>query len=230
MILPALLILAAQVPQHFSTRVPDLNPADTARLLAADPAGNLFVVSSSPKTSAITNIHVVKTDPTGNILASFDFGGTGIDSPAAAATDPQGNLIVAGRTYSPDFPMIAPLRTTGEGFVTKLSASLSGILFSTRLGTVARAFDPDGASAVAVQPPGNINLTGSTTPGFATTSGVLQPQAPVLAQAGSIEHGFVMELSAASVIAWSTQPTFRARASTVPIQAAPAISFCRPPI
>src|SRR5580704_4399950 len=103
--------LAAAVPQSFSLRVPDLNSNDSARLLAADSSGNLFVVSSSPKTSAIVNIHVVKTDAAGNFIAAFDFGGSGVDTPFAAAVDPQGNLIVAGSTYSTDFPLVSPLRT-----------------------------------------------------------------------------------------------------------------------
>jgi uncharacterized protein (TIGR03437 family) len=189
--------LAAAVPQGFSLRVPDLNPNDSARLLAADSSGNLFVVSASPKTSDIVNIHVVKTGPTGNIIAAFDFGGSGVDTPRAAAVDPQGNLIVAGATLSTDFPLVSPLRTTGIGFATKIDAQLSHILFSTRLGSVGGGPVIAGASAAAVDAAGNIYLTGSTSAGFPTTSGVLQPQAPALAQAGTISHGFVMELSAA---------------------------------
>src|ERR1039458_1940328 len=69
----------AAVSQSFSLRVPDLNPNDSARLLAADSSGSLFVVSTSPKTSAIVNIHVVKTDAAGKFIAAFDFGGSGID-------------------------------------------------------------------------------------------------------------------------------------------------------
>src|SRR5690349_3780512 len=101
MLIPA--ALAAAVPQSFSTHIPDLNPSDSPRLLAADTTGNLFVVSASPRTSAITKIHVTKTDPAGGIIASFDFGSTGVDTPTAAAVDPQGNLIVVGATRSTDF-------------------------------------------------------------------------------------------------------------------------------
>jgi uncharacterized protein (TIGR03437 family) len=190
-------VLAAAVPQSFSLRVPDLNPNDSGRLLAADSSGNLFVVSASTKTSAIVNIHVVKTDPAGNVIAAFDFGGSGVDTPSAAAVDPQGNLIVAGSTYSTDFPLVSPLRTTGIGFATKIDAQLGKILFSTLLGTVGGGPVTAGASAVAVDATGNIYLTGSTGDGFPTTTGVLQPQAPALGQAGTISHGFVTELSAA---------------------------------
>ena len=189
--------LTASVPQSFSLRVPDLNPRDSARVLAADRSGNLFVVSSSPQTSAIVNIHIVKTDPAGNFLAAFDFGGSGIDTPTAATVDPQGNLIVAGATQSADFPMVSPVLSTGVAFATKIDAQLHQILFSTRLGATGGGPVRAGVSAVAVDSAGNIYLAGSTSAGFLTTTGVLQPQAPVLSQAGSISHGFVMELSAA---------------------------------
>jgi len=144
---------------------PEPQPSDVANLLAADKSGNLFIVYSSPKTQSITNIHIAKTDPAGNLLASFDFGGTGLDYPNAATTDPQGNLIIVGRTYSPDFPMVFPLIKTGNSFATKIDA---------------------------------IYIAGTTNAGFATTTGVLQPQAPSSDEkAGGFEHGFVMELSPA---------------------------------
>lgn len=188
--------LSGAVPQSFSARLPNVNPQDSALLLAADSSGNLFVIATSRKTPAITNIHVVKTDSAGSFLASFDFGGSGIDTPRAAAVDPQGNLIVVGTTESPDFPMVSPLLTSGGGFATKVDAQLTTILFSTRLGTVGGGLITDGASAAAVDKVGNIYITGSTKSGFPTTVGAVQSNAPVLGQDGALEHGFVMELSA----------------------------------
>jgi hypothetical protein len=120
--------LAASAPQSFSLRIPDLNPRDSARVLAADRSGNLFIVSSSPQTSTIVNIHIVKTDPSGNFLAAFDFGSSGIDTPTAATVDPQGNLIVAGATQSVDFPTVLPVLATGVAFATKIDAQLHQIL------------------------------------------------------------------------------------------------------
>jgi len=189
--------LQASVPQSFSLVVPGRNPADTARLLTSDASGNLFVVYSSPTPASAVNIHVIKTGPAGNTLASFDFGGSGTDTPYAATTDPQGNLIVAGLSTSPDFPLTAAIRTSGPAFATKLDSQLTKILFSTRLGTVGGGPVMAAASGVATDSAGNIYIIGSTGAGFPTTAGSLEPQAPVLAQAGTIEHGFVMELSAA---------------------------------
>jgi uncharacterized protein (TIGR03437 family) len=198
-LLPAALVGAAPpfTIQAFTTQSPDLNPNDSAKVLAADPAGNLFVVSSAPRTSAITNIHVTKTDPHGAVLASFDFGGTGIDTPTAAATDPQGNLIVVGGTQSKDFPLVSPLNKNGVGFATKIDAQLHQILFSTRLGNTGGGSTLASATAVAVDPAGNIYITGLTNAGFPTTPGVFQPQAPVLSQAGNLTHGFITELAPA---------------------------------
>jgi uncharacterized protein (TIGR03437 family) len=190
-------VLAAAVPQSFSTRLPNRNPQDSARLLAADPSGNVFIIYSSPRTSAVVNIHVIKADPAGNFIAAFDFGGTGIDTPNAATVDPQGNLIVAGATRSADFPLVSPLLTTGAAFLTKIDAQLQRILFSTRLGSVGGGPLSDGASAVAADAAGNIYVAGSTSGGFPATVGVLQQSAPVLTQTGTIEHGFVTEIAAA---------------------------------
>ncbi len=190
----AALTLAA--PAGYSLHFPDSNPQNKARVLAADRSGNLFIVSSSPQTSTIVNIHVIKTDPAGNLIGTFDFGGSGVDTPTAAAVDPLGNLVIVGATQSADFPLSYAVLNTGTAFATKIDSQLRQILFSTRLGTAGGgAFA--GASAVAIDAAGNIYVTGSTSAGFPTTSGVLQPVAPTLGQNGTISHGFVSELSAA---------------------------------
>ena len=90
--------LYANVPQSFSLVIPGGKPASTARLLASDSSGNLFIIYSSPGAVSANNIHIVKTDAAGNPLSSLDFGGSAVDTPFAAATDPQGNLIIVGWT------------------------------------------------------------------------------------------------------------------------------------
>ena len=107
--------LHATVPQRFSLAIPGGNPADTARLLASDSSGNLFIIYSSPEAVSATNIHIVKTDGAGKPLAAMDFGGSAVDTPLAAATDPQGNLIVVGSTSSPDFPLVSPVLENRPG-------------------------------------------------------------------------------------------------------------------
>jgi hypothetical protein len=84
-------------------------PSQTTQLLAADPAGNLFVVSTVGPA-----IRVSKTDASGKVLTTFVFGGSTQDAPAAAAIDPNGNLIIGGATASSDFPLVSPIQTTGS--------------------------------------------------------------------------------------------------------------------
>ena len=54
--------------------------------------GNLFAAGQATEPSGLRQIRVIKTDSSGNPLASFDFGGSGGDTVAALATDSQGNL------------------------------------------------------------------------------------------------------------------------------------------
>jgi hypothetical protein len=86
---------------------------------AADRQGNLYVVgtTNSPdfpvtytalqtKMGPNGDALVSKFSPTGEILWSTFYGGTYGASATAVAVDSSGNVIVAGNTYSPDFPMV----------------------------------------------------------------------------------------------------------------------------
>jgi uncharacterized protein (TIGR03437 family) len=178
-------------PGSFSAHLPDLNSQDTAILLTADQSGNLFIVSSTAKTPLIVNIHVIKTDGSGNVLATFDFGGSGIDLPNAAAADPQGNLVVVGTTQSSNFPLVSPLQTSGSIFVTKIAAQLQSILFSTLLGGSAGG----SGTAVALDPAGNIYVTGTAGAGLPTTTGAFEASAPAPPLDGTVLSGFISEIS-----------------------------------
>lgn len=74
---------------------------------------------------ATTDAFVAKLAADGTVLWATYLGGSDLDQPAALATDDQGNVYVAGTTYSPDFPSTAP-RIGVPGlesvFVTKYSA------------------------------------------------------------------------------------------------------------
>jgi hypothetical protein len=80
----------------------------------------------------------------------------------AIAVDDLGNVYVAGESPSLLFPTKAPFQATLGGqvdaFVTKISADGSGFVYSTYLGGSA----DDRAQAIAVDPWGNVYLTGST--------------------------------------------------------------------
>jgi len=109
------------------------------------------------------------------------FGGSASSTVASLARGANGNLYVAGVTYSADFPTTAGAydRTCGadgrcghgDGFVTELTPDGSQIVFSTYLGGSA----DDAIAAIAVDAAGRINVTGSTVSAdFPITSGALQ--------------------------------------------------------
>jgi uncharacterized protein (TIGR03437 family) len=188
-LLPAL--VAAAVPGSFTLHFPDANVTHTPRLLAADRSGNLFIISTFSPAPNSTNIHVTKTDSAGHVIASFAFGGSSTDSPFAATTDPGGNLIIAGITQSPDFPLTSG---SGRGFIIKIDPSLLRIIFSARVDA--------SVGAMATDASGNIYLTGTTGNTFVTTPGAFQPQAPQTTMGANF--GFLMSLSSAGALNYAT--------------------------
>ncbi|MBK6314022.1 MAG: SBBP repeat-containing protein [Blastocatellia bacterium] len=90
-------------------------------------------------------------------------GGAGRDTVTGVAFAPDGSVIVAGETTSADLPVSnaaqAMRRGQTDAFVMKISADGSTILHATYVGGSA----DDRASGVAVDPAGNIYVTGVTT-------------------------------------------------------------------
>lgn len=91
-------------------------------------------------------------------------GGSGQDYAAAVASDAQGNIYVAGLTYSPDFPVTAgalqsKIGSVGasDAFVAKFGPD-GGLLWSTYLGGIL----DDWATGVAVDAAGNVVVSGWT--------------------------------------------------------------------
>ena len=197
---------------QFVARYVPIGTSGSAKLMAVDASGDLFIVATVTEPSGITQNRATKTDPQGNIIASFDFGGTNTppDVPSGAAVDPLGNLVIVGTTYSPDFPLVSPLISTTKepsGFVVKLNSQLSGILFSTRLGGTSGGFTGStSANAVALDTAGNIYVTGSTNEtDFPTTPGAFQTTGPLPNSFQSPIFAYVTEVSSDdSSIVYST--------------------------
>ena len=199
--------LPAVAASHFLTHYLDVGSQPQARLLAADGAGNLFVVAMVTEPSGRPQIRVIKTDPQGNAVAQMDFGGSLVPSPdiaRGAAVDPEGNVVIVGTTASPDFPLVSPLisRTTSSAaFVVKVDSQLQRILFSTRLGGTKGGGPQKGetsASAVAVDSAGAIYVTGSTTTSdFPLTPDAFQTTPPHSDVFGTATYAFVTEISSA---------------------------------
>jgi len=166
------------------------------QVVAADRAGNLFNVGRVTFISGRQAFRVIKTDINGNTLASFDLNNNeGQNSVFAAATDPQGNLIITGFANTADFPLVSPLFPSAKipgVFVMKLDSQLHSIMFSTLLSA------NNTTGAVATDASGNIYIAGGTSSAnFPITPGAYQTKPPGLnaTYGGQNSYAFLTEIS-----------------------------------
>ena len=182
---------------------------DIGHGVAVDESGNAYVVGQAfsldfPTVNALqannaaaggvepANVFITKFDPHGSKqIYSTYLGGGERDAGAGIAVDSQGNVYVTGRTTSGDFPnlnaLIKDFRgccgvNSTTGFVAKLNANGSALIYSTFLG----GFGEDFANAIAADSQGNAYITGTTSSPFdgcgldeckfPTTRNALQPK------------------------------------------------------
>lgn len=120
---------------------------------------------------------VMIVDPAASGAASLAhatrLGGVRAEDGMAVAVDGGDSVLVTGSTSSAGFPAVLPLAGAGQrpdgetdAFVTKLTPTLSGLVFSTRIGGVTTGAGTSGASdrgtAVAVAPDGGACVAGET--------------------------------------------------------------------
>jgi len=164
--------------------------------IAVDNAGNTYITGSTASSSLMGGIpfptanpfqgtlngtqdaFVSKLNAAGNALMySTYLGGSNVDLGAGITVDSAGNAYVVGTTSSTDFPTTpGVIQTTLSGsgsFIAKLNATGDALLYSTFLGGTG-AGSGLAASGVAVDPQGEVFVTGTTGPGFVTTSGAFQ--------------------------------------------------------
>lgn len=151
--------------------------------IAVDASANVYIVGSTAATNLPTtptafqprngggyDAFIAKFDSLGSSLLYLTYlGGRGNDGAAGIAVDDFGNAFVSGGTASEDFPVTPgvvqpsyggqrdPLGL-GDGFVTKLNAAGTDLLFSTYLG----GSDGDTAGGLAIDSEGKVWVTGST--------------------------------------------------------------------
>lgn len=83
---------------------------------------------------------IIKFDATGvNRLYATYIGGSGNEQPHSLIVDPAGNLVIAGRTTSSNYPVKGPISMYGQAggwdiFVTKLNAGGTGLVGSLKIG------------------------------------------------------------------------------------------------
>ena len=147
---------------------------DRAYGIAVDASGAAYVTGSTastnfpvkgalqPKLAGGKNAFVLKLNPAGNTLVySTYLGGNGSDVGNGIALDASGNAYVAGDTTSLNFPAGAfqkSNRGAPDGFVSKVAADGSRLLYSTYLG----GSGEDHVTAIAVDAGGAAFVTGST--------------------------------------------------------------------
>ena len=148
--------------------------------------------------SAPYDMAIMELNPNGSqrLFATY-IGGSGKEQPQSIIADPQGNLVIAGRTTSSDYPITAPVYGPGGGWdivLTKLSADGGSLIGSLRIGggsddgvniqdkelatgtlSLNRNYGDDAKGEVVLDGANNIYLAACTqSPDFRTTAGVVQ--------------------------------------------------------
>jgi uncharacterized protein (TIGR03437 family) len=80
---------------------------------------------------------VAKLDPNGAKVFSKTLGDINSDSGQQIALDSLGNIVIAGDTFSPNFPLLSPLQgmfAPNTAFLARVDGSASNLLFSTYVG------------------------------------------------------------------------------------------------
>ncbi len=173
---------------------------EIGRAIAVDGAGNVYVTGTTESSNFPTtegafdrtynegyypeDAFVTKLNADGTaLLFSTYLGGTANDQGSAIALDDAGQVYVAGRTQSSNFPTTEgafdpsynPSTQNGENdaFVTKLNATGSALVYSTYLGGGC----DEGSKAIFVDGAGYAYVTGNTcSTDFPTTEGAFDRQ------------------------------------------------------
>jgi hypothetical protein len=178
--------------------------ATTATAVAVDAFGNAYITGYTYSTDFPTSANAVQSFnagtydafmsiiavPTQQLTYSTYLGGSGDDYGNSIATDGAGGVVIAGQTYSTDFPQVNPFQQklpgATAGFVTKINPKGAGFVYSTYLGG---GFD-DAVNSVAMDASGKAYVVGITTSTKLPTVNALQ------ASEQGISDAFITKLNA----------------------------------
>jgi len=185
---------------------------DSSNAITVESAGNAYVTGQTdsadfPISNALQpsyggstfDAFITKIDPAGSLVFSTFLGGNGIDAGEGIGLDALGSIYVSGLTESTNFPTSNPLQAAirggRDGFVAKLNAAGSPLIYSTYLG----GSGTEEAEAIAVDAGGNAYIVGITASlNFPIANGLQT------INAGG-DDGFVAKLNAAgSALVYST--------------------------
>lgn len=160
---------------------------DAGFAIAVDNAGNAWVAGQTlsndfPVRGSFFQVNLKgagngflsEISPSGTMLYSSYFGGSGVDMCRSIAVDGAGNVYIAGNTTSKVFPLVNAYETTvatgGSGFAAKLTPLIGGqsqLVYSTYIGTGTGDFEVNG---MAVDAKGNIYAAGGVLNGTVQTT------------------------------------------------------------
>jgi len=194
------------------------NGNDGGQKVTVDDLGNAFITgftgsSDFPITAGafqtaygggINDVFVSEINPFGSGLSSLIYstylGGSGNDEAFTLVLDASGNAFIGGNTDSLNFPVTSgALQTTNhggvDGFITKLNASASTLIYSTYLG----GSDTDDVRVIGTDESGNAYLA------YITTSKDFPVQNPIQSHnAGSRDGGLGILNSSGTGLLFST--------------------------
>ena len=149
-----------------------IDPTQNAYIAGLTSSSNFPVVGGLPNAVSVGHSHgfVTKFSAAGMISYSTLIGGSGDDGVAAVTVDWLGDAYVTGITNSPNFPIAGAAQPGqgggGDGFVSKLNPTGSGLVFSTYLG----GSGYDEGLAIALDQSDNVFVAGVTaSPNFPLT-------------------------------------------------------------
>lgn len=164
--------------------------SDSASAIAVDGSGNVYVTGLTSSTDFPVSSAPFQAAPAGNgnaFVSKFSGNGSqlvystyigGSDSSAATsiAIDNDGEVTIAGYTYSTDFPTLNPIQGSilgyEDAFITKINSAGNGLVYSTYLGgsdCVIKDVGPESgcgateANTIALDGGGNAYVAGFTT-------------------------------------------------------------------
>jgi hypothetical protein len=190
---------------------------DEATSIAVDSGGNIYIAGYTDSTdfplavmgalpAGSNHVFVTKLDPSGSTLLYADYiGGNAYEEGNAISIDAAGEVYVTGSTASSNFPLVNPYQATYpggyNGFLTKVSADGSALLYSTYFG----GNGTDSPAAVVLDNSADMLIAGSTSSTNLPTANAYQSVAPANQGGHFGSYGFLTEFSPdGSTLVYST--------------------------
>lgn len=223
------LLIVFQASGQIQFLVPKANWAAPPPVMAADAAGNTYLVSNTTG----YGITAIKRDPSNQIAYTFSFAPQQAITPLAAAVDSQGDLFIGGWTSSTTYPQVNALlhpTPAGQGFLVKIDPTGTQLLFSTMVGGSDVADFVSSVQALAVDSAGDVYAAGGTmSPTFPITANAFQKSGGGVLDASSFRNrmsGFLMKISnSGQTLLYSTYLGGQTGGCLLPTS--PAFSACR---